>query len=161
MFVGEKVVGTSFAAVLETNHLQSQGRRSNSKPLQVEITVNIYGPKSSMDEADQAVSKIEAYLQHPVFLEPGVSYINPQYYYPNSEKTDLRHLIGPVRKIIGLNRSRDIENVMEHLETTENISSQSCRIGGLSEILDRFLLQTKLKEYSLYITLFNSILNSY
>jgi hypothetical protein len=153
MFVSESVVGTSFAAVLETNLLQSQGRKSNSKPLQVGTTVNIYGPKSSMDEVDQAVSKIEAYLQHPVYLELGVSYINPQYYYPSPEKTDLRHLVGPVRENFGSNRSREIENVLDYLDTSEKIFAQGCSIVGLSEILDRFLLQTNLKEYSLYQTL--------
>ncbi|KAM0287863.1 hypothetical protein ACHAO9_007481 [Fusarium lateritium] len=102
-----------------------------------------------MDEVDQAVAKIEAYLQHPVFLESGVSYINPQYYYPSPEKTDLRHLIGPVGRIIGPNQSREIENVMDHLETSETIVTQGCSIVGLSEVLDRFLIRTKLKEHQL------------
>ncbi|KAG5662611.1 hypothetical protein KAF25_005029 [Fusarium avenaceum] len=148
-FVGEKVVGTSFTAVLETKLLLSQGRKSNSKPLQVGITVNIYGPRSSMDEVDQAISKIESYLQHPVFLEPDVSYINPQYYYPSPERTNLRHLVGPIRENIASSRSREIENVMDHLETPEDISSQSYSIVGLSETLDRFLPHTKLKEHQL------------
>jgi hypothetical protein len=157
MFVGEKVVGTFFAAVLEANLLQRQGMKSNSKPLQVGITVNVYGPRSSMDEVDQAVSKIEVYLQHPVFLEPDVSYINPQYYYPSPKKTDLRHLVGPVRENIASNRSRDIENVMDHLETSKDISSQGCSIVGLSETLGHFLPRTQLKEYGLYIRLLDSI----
>lgn len=109
-----------------------------------------------MDEVDQAISKIESYLQHPVFLEPDVSYINPQYYYPTPEKTNLRHLVSPIRDNIALSRSRDIENVMDRLEMSEIISSQGCNIVGLSEILDRFLLRTRLKEYCLYIKFFDS-----
>lgn len=46
---------------------------------------------------------------------------------------------------------------MDHLETSEIIFSQGRSIVELNEILDRFLMHTRLKVYSIYIKIFDSV----
>lgn len=145
-YVATKVPGVSFSAVLAVNSLN--GKQGKSKGAITKVTINIYGPKAVMGEVDQALSEISANLQHPVFLEPDVVYINPQFFYPTAEKTDLRHLVGPVLEDAKSDTSRAIDGVMESLgDWLEDTSAMRCPQRYLRSTLDTYLARTTLKEY--------------
>ncbi|KAH7211217.1 SNF2 family N-terminal domain-containing protein [Fusarium oxysporum] len=150
--VAERSRDTSFAVVLGVDVLRGKRKRSG-KGLPVDISVNIYGPKNSISDVDEALSEIgtyRTYLQHPVFLEPGIPYINPQFFYPTSHKTDLGHLVGSSSQEndIKSNIFQEVEDVMESLGgSSEDITAAGS--GDVQQILDRFLLNTRLKEHQL------------
>ncbi|KAF5975670.1 hypothetical protein FBULB1_7246 [Fusarium bulbicola] len=151
-FTTERARDISFAVVLGVDMLCGKRKRS-CKGLPVEVSVNIYGPRNSLSGVDVALSEIgtsRSYLQHPVFLEPGIQYINPQFFYPTSEKTDLRHLVGSSSREHDTHAkiSQDIEDIMESLDgSSENTTA--AKNEDLRQILDRFLLDTRLKEHQL------------
>ncbi|KAF5265986.1 hypothetical protein FOXYS1_3182 [Fusarium oxysporum] len=150
--VAERSRDTSFAVVLGVDVLHGKRKRSG-KSLPVDISVNIYGPRNSMSDVDEALSEIgtyRTYLQHPVFLEPGIPYINPQFFYQTSQKTDLRHLVGSSAREVDTKSkiSQEVEDVMESLDgSSEDIIA--AKSGDVQQILDRFLLNTRLKEHQL------------
>ncbi|KAF4493232.1 hypothetical protein FAGAP_10650 [Fusarium agapanthi] len=141
-----------FAVVLRVDMLCGKRKRS-WKGLPVEVSVNIYGPRNSLSGVDGALSEIgtyRSYLQHPVFLEPGIQYINPQFFYPTSEKTDLGHLVGSSARERDTHAkiSQDVEDIMESLDgSSENITA--AKNEDVRQILDLFLLDTRLKEHQL------------
>ncbi|KAF5252269.1 hypothetical protein FANTH_2825 [Fusarium anthophilum] len=145
---------TSFAAVLGVDVFRGKRKRSG-KSLPIDISVNIYGPRSSIDEVDDALSEIgtyRTYLQHPVFLEPGIPYINPQFFYSTSEKTDLRHLVGSsARESDNKSKiSQEVDDVMLSLDgSSEDITPTKTGFHDLQPILDQFILDTTLKEHQL------------
>lgn len=145
-YVNKKVPQLFFSAVISVNNLSE--KRSKSKKTTVQATINIYGPKHLMDEADQAFFEISSYLQHPVFLEPDIPYINPQFFYPSAEKTDLRHLVGPRFEDATSGTSRVVDEAMDCLDDwSEYINTKGCDRKFLQPMLDQYLLGTKLKEY--------------
>lgn len=151
--IAERSRNISFAMVLGVDILRGKRKRSG-KGLPVDISVNIYGPKNSISDVDEALSAIgtyRTYLQHPVFLEPGIPYINPQFFYPTSQKTDLRHLVGlsSQENDIKSKISQEVEDVMESLDgSSEDITAAWS--GDVQQILNHFLLNTRLKEYAIY-----------
>ncbi|KAF4443715.1 hypothetical protein FACUT_1140 [Fusarium acutatum] len=144
----------SFVVVLGVEVLRGK-RKKSGKGLPVAVSVNMYGPRNSMSDVDKALSEIgtyRTYLQHPAFLEPGIPYMNPQFFYPTSQKTDLRHLIGPGSQE-GDSKSKvsqEVEDVMKSLDgSSEDITPTRSELHDLQPILDQFLFNTTLKEHQL------------
>ncbi|KAF5620267.1 hypothetical protein F52700_11589 [Fusarium sp. NRRL 52700] len=152
-FIAERCREITFAAVLGVDMLHGK-RKKTGKGLPVAVSVNIYGPKKAMSDVDKALSEIgthRTYLQHPAFLEPGIPYINPQFFYPSSQKTDLRHLVGSsaLDSDIKSKISQEVDDVMEALDgSTENTLPRS-GLHDLEPVLHQFLLNTTLKKYQL------------
>ncbi|KAF5692044.1 hypothetical protein FDENT_3064 [Fusarium denticulatum] len=152
--VAKRSGDTSFAAVLGVDVFRGKRKRSG-KGLAIDISVNIYGPRNSIDEVDGTLSEIgthRAYLQHPVFLEPGIPYINPQFFYPTSQKTDLRHLVGSSARESDIKSkiSQEVDDVMLSLDgSSEDITLTRSGLHALQPILKDFLLDTTLKEHQL------------
>ncbi|KAH7159153.1 SNF2 family N-terminal domain-containing protein [Fusarium sp. MPI-SDFR-AT-0072] len=147
--VAERSRDISFAMVFGVDIFRDKRKRSG-KGLPVGVSVNIYGPRNSMSDVDQALSEVgtyRTYLQHPAFLEPGIPYINPQFFYPSSQKTDIRHLVGSSSQESDIKSkiSQEVEDVMESLDgSSEDITA--ARSEDVQQILDHFLLNTRLKE---------------
>ncbi|UZP37041.1 hypothetical protein NXS19_004857 [Fusarium pseudograminearum] len=143
--IANKVRLVSFAAIISVNALG--GRRTKNPKIPIKATVNIYGPKSLMDEVDQALSVIPLYLQHPDFLETGITYINPQFFYPGPEKTDLRHLVGGASENV---TSELVDGVMQCLDScSEDGSGTETSPSPFQPIFNQYLLETKLKDHQL------------
>ncbi|KAK3687177.1 P-loop containing nucleoside triphosphate hydrolase protein [Podospora appendiculata] len=70
------------------------GGSKRKKPI-INLSVNILGPKTLFEDVGLAVDDISRYLQHPIFLEHGMAYMNPHYFYLENEERDLRHFVGP------------------------------------------------------------------
>jgi SWI/SNF-related matrix-associated actin-dependent regulator of chromatin subfamily A3 len=147
--LAEKSTKILFAVVLGVDVFRGK-RKKSGMGSPVAVSVNIYGPRSSMSSVDQALSEIgtyRTYLQHPVFLEPGIPYINPQFFYATSQKTDLRHLVGSSSQEsdIKCKISQEVDQVMESLDgSSEDFTAAGS--GDIQQILDPYLLNTKLKE---------------
>ncbi|RBA19767.1 hypothetical protein FPRO05_09067 [Fusarium proliferatum] len=154
MAITERSRDISFTVVLGLDVLRGK-RNKTGKGMPVTISVNIYGPRSSMNEVDEALSEIgtyRTYLQHPEFLEPGIPYINPQFFYETSEKTDLRHLVGSGSQDSDIKSkiSQEVEEVMKSLDGgSESITASMSGLNDLQPILDQFLSNTKLKEHQI------------
>ncbi|CVK96146.1 related to promoter binding protein RUSH-1alpha [Fusarium proliferatum] len=154
MAITERSRDISFTVVLGLDVLRGK-RNKTGKGMPVTISVNIYGPRSSMNEVDEALSEIgtyRTYLQHPEFLEPGIPYINPQFFYATSEKTDLRHLVGSGSQDSDIKSkiSQEVEEVMKSLDGgSESITASMSGLNDLQPILDQFLSNTKLKEHQI------------
>ncbi|KAF5691973.1 hypothetical protein FCIRC_159 [Fusarium circinatum] len=152
--IAERCRDISFAVVLGVDVLRGKRNRTG-KGMPVVASVNIYGPRNSMNDVDEALSEIgthRTYLQHPEFLEPGIPYVNPQFFYATSEKTDLRHLVdsGSQDSDIKSKISEEVEEVMKSLDGgSENITATMSGLHDLQPILDQFLSNTKLKEHQL------------
>ncbi|KAF5566178.1 hypothetical protein FNAPI_1295 [Fusarium napiforme] len=152
--VAKRSGDTSFTAVLGVDVFRGKRKRTG-KGLAIDISVNIYGPRNTVDEVDGALSEIgihRTYLQHPVFLEPGIPYINPQFFYPTSQKTDLRHLVGSSARESDIKSKifQEVDEVMESLDgSSEDLTPTKSGLHDLQPILNQFLLDTKLKEHQL------------
>lgn len=75
----------------------------------VGVSVNVLGPLGLADEVAKILDRQGGYLQHPVSLKTDTRYINPQYFYPDGTKHDLRQYIGPAP-------TRDTERRMRRLQ---------------------------------------------
>ncbi|KAL3600098.1 hypothetical protein FPOAC2_04329 [Fusarium poae] len=130
---------------MAVNALDGKGKKSSKQIVQA--TINVYGPKHFMDEVDQALSTIPSSLQHPLFLEPNIPYINPQFFYPGHEKTDLRHLVGQNSEDGTSGLSHAVDEIMGSLNNWSN--DQESSISRFHLILDQYLVDTKLKDHQL------------
>ena len=92
----------SFTAIVSSSWLSSLSRKSARQKPVLDMTVNILGPPELADEVGEAVAKASGYLQHPVFLDPGIPYVNPHYFYSKDEDLDLRHFIGQQQETLGI-----------------------------------------------------------
>lgn len=134
-----KVPGVTFVAILFSDILRS-ARKNKIE----ELSVNILGPEHLADEVGSLLAEDCGYLQHPLYLDRGIPYINPHYFYIGKTREDLRHLIGPsptsplerqaVRLRLGLN------DTLESLD-----DSGSSTINSMTSIAAH-LLVTPLKE---------------
>ncbi|RYP51600.1 hypothetical protein DL768_003107 [Monosporascus sp. mg162] len=107
----------SFTAVIASSSLTNILRKPTHNKAIVGISVNIMGPERIADDVGDALVNASAYLQHPFFLQTGIRYINPQYFYPGNEKTNLRHLIDPPKTDSrSMHVSERIENLLESLD---------------------------------------------
>ncbi|RBR07270.1 uncharacterized protein FIESC28_10769 [Fusarium coffeatum] len=144
-YVTNKVPQVSFLSVVGVSFLSR--KRSKTNKLTVQGTINVYGPRNLMGEVDRALSDISSFLQHPVFLEPGVLYINPQFFYSNAEKTDLRHLVGPPVEDDTYGTAQAVDGAMEYMEDwSEDAYTGGLRQSYLHPTFDKYLLATKLKD---------------
>lgn len=85
----------SQTAVLPISALQQLTKKDAKKAVKIDASINIFGPERLIDRAGEAIAKANGYLQHPCFLEAGLKYINPHYFYSEGYRSDIRHLIGP------------------------------------------------------------------
>ncbi|KAJ3544861.1 hypothetical protein NM208_g2822 [Fusarium decemcellulare] len=145
-FITDKTKEVSFTVVIEAGAFHAKRGNSSRKSPPVEATVNICGPRSLMDEVGRILSEINVCLQHPVFLESTMQYMNPHYLYALHQTTDLRHLIGPILKKSKPNVSRAIEDVFESLGHWDRDGALTgYDENQLSTSLTTFLVDTQLK----------------
>ncbi|KAJ4255314.1 hypothetical protein NW757_004829, partial [Fusarium falciforme] len=145
-FIVEKINDASFVAVVGVESLHAKRGKSKRKPSAVEVTVNAYGPRSLMDEVGKAMADVDVVLQHPVFLDSEIAYINPHYFYPQSQETDLSHLIGPVYKESKSAVSQAIDDALDSAnDSSDEVPFATCDKDDLRNILDSLLVNTELK----------------
>ncbi|KAM0430108.1 hypothetical protein ACHAPT_006114 [Fusarium lateritium] len=147
-FVAEKTKGVSFVAIVGIEFLKAKCGKSNRKPSPVEVTVNVYGPRNSMDEVGQAMTDVHVNLQHPVCLDPEILYMNPHYFYLQGQRTDLRHLVGPVPKESKSTVSQAIDDALDSLTGWgDGIPLATCDMNDMKNVLGSLLVDTQLKQY--------------
>ncbi|RYP79693.1 hypothetical protein DL769_002811 [Monosporascus sp. CRB-8-3] len=107
----------SFTAVIASSSLNNILRKPNHNKAIADISVNIMGPERIAGNVGNTLANASAYLQHPFFLQTGIRYINPQYFYSGNEKTNLRHLIDPpTTDSRSMHVSEGIESLLESLD---------------------------------------------
>ncbi|KAL6918242.1 hypothetical protein FSST1_009737 [Fusarium sambucinum] len=147
-FISKQAKHVSFAAAIGANVIHGQLNKSTKQT--IKATVNIYGPKHLMGKIYQALAELKSYLQHPVFLQPDIPYINPQFLYSTGEKTDLRHLVGPKCEDITSDASRSIDGVMDGLDDwDDDLPAERWSMVHFRPELDQYLVTTDLKDHQL------------
>jgi len=86
-------LGVRATAVVENSRLTQTRARGSSKNI-LSLSINIYGTHDEANEVGDKFSKMAVFLQHPLFLEPGYEYFNPQYFHPGGEMECMTHLVG-------------------------------------------------------------------
>ncbi|KAK6337076.1 hypothetical protein TWF718_009862 [Orbilia javanica] len=139
--------GVSLRAIISYFNFNRIPRKPTKKKTRIDITVNIFGPKDLFDNVGDALGKADAFLQHPVFLEPETKYINPHYYYHDDVVVDLGSLVGPMPADGRSQRtSQAIEDILESLGQVQLPVSQ---VVDLESIENLYLVKTKLKPHQL------------
>jgi hypothetical protein len=140
--------GLFYTAVVSSSWLGSIPRKSTRKKTIIDLTVNVMGPENLADDVGEAVAVASGYLQHPFFLEAGIPYINPHYFYPGNQKSDLRHLIGPAKTDSRAMRVYNgIETVLESLDNLPSLSA-SVEEKDFSFVVNQRLVDTQLKRFN-------------
>ncbi|KAK6507853.1 hypothetical protein TWF481_006275 [Arthrobotrys musiformis] len=130
--------GVSLCAVLASSDFDKIPRQTSRKRPRIDITINITGPEDFADTVGRTLEDAGAYLQHPVFLEAGIKYANPHYFYVGDGMIDLRHLIGPAptaADVQSQRMSRAVEDAMESLGRARIPMSHSVDLRILEELL--------------------------
>ncbi|KAK3369585.1 SNF2 family N-terminal domain-containing protein, partial [Lasiosphaeria ovina] len=111
------MLGVRFAAVVQSSTLSSHINKKKPSKAIIDISVNIYGPARLIDQVGLKLEAVSAFLQHPVYLETGLEYVNPHFFYPDSERYEVRGLVGPPSldsRALGI--SNGIENALSSLD---------------------------------------------
>ncbi|RMJ07062.1 hypothetical protein CDV36_013333 [Fusarium kuroshium] len=147
-FVAERIEDASFVAVVGAEFLRPKRGKANRKPSPVEVTVNAYGPRNLMDEVGKAIMEVDVVLQHPVFLDSEIAYINPHYFYPHGQETDLSHLIEPVYKESKSGVSQAIDDALDSANDSSDVAPfATCHKDDLRNVLGSLLVDTELKDH--------------
>ncbi|OCL05964.1 hypothetical protein AOQ84DRAFT_322110 [Glonium stellatum] len=138
-----------FTAVLASSSLNTVLRKPTHGKGIVSTSINIIGPERIADDVGNTLADASAYLQHPFFLHARIKYINPQYFYSENEKKDLRHLIGPpMASPRFLRLSEGVESLLESLDDLSRLAPSPDR-PFVSAAIGEGLILTTLKRFGL------------
>lgn len=121
-------------------------KAKSSAPFQ--ISTNIFGPRKAADEVSAALSKVNAFLQHPQTLNGDVEYYNPDMLIFPGQNTAMNHLIGTSHLLLEESQlSRDVRGILDSLSQVAE-GDELGHLGGLVSTLTqhqrqgvRFVLQ--------------------
>ncbi|KAF6808238.1 SNF2 super family RAD5 protein [Colletotrichum sojae] len=79
----EKLRRIRFEAIVELEQLMMREESSRATPLAkvLEITINVYGPRSIAKDVRDKLDEVDGYLRHPKALAGGIPYTNPCWFY--------------------------------------------------------------------------------
>lgn len=104
------------AVVPSRTIIQRKAKSSSPFP----ISINIFGPRTAADDVCMALSRVNAFLQHPETLNDDVEYYNPDMLIFPGQETTMNHLIGTSKLLWEENElSRDIRRILESLNQVE------------------------------------------
>ncbi|KAF4989707.1 hypothetical protein FDECE_14622 [Fusarium decemcellulare] len=113
-------------AVIEAQTLRQLSTKKKAKQ-PFGISINVYGPESDARNIGKQLGKVEAFLQHPFYVENGIEYWNPQSFDDGDGPKYLTHLVGMSESEIQAKRLSDtVEDVLTSLDhgiPTEPISA--------------------------------------
>lgn len=145
LYILRDIPNLYFNAVISIKELDRIPRKPTQKKAVINVTININGPEEFTERVGETLGSVSAYLQHPLFLESGIRYVNPHYLYPDDIMTDLSHLVGPRMSDLKATRiSQDIESLLSSLGVDTISGSQQ---SGVENLLGDHLANTHLKEY--------------
>ncbi|KAF2190710.1 hypothetical protein K469DRAFT_697943 [Zopfia rhizophila CBS 207.26] len=109
--------GVRATAIVETSRLMRKHVKGGSKGI-FPLSINIYGTQDEANEVGDKLSEVAAFLQHPLFLEPGHNYFNPQYFHPGAKMKRMTYLVGLSEIEYRAKRiSDEVERVFDSLDT--------------------------------------------
>lgn len=135
--------GLSFVVVVSADDFDTLKKKAKKTPVVLEVSVNLIGPEREADQVAEILLRARCFLQHPVFLSPGIKYINPQYFYSGDSRDDLRSFVGPAPRIEAEALSRRLQNGLE--DVFGSLATQEQDIDTTHVHLAKDSLRTKLK----------------
>lgn len=147
-----QISGMRYEAVVESRAITKR-RAKDSAPFQVSI--NIFGPRDAAEEVSDALSRVDAYLQHPHALSPNVDYHNPDMLVFSDEQINMNHLIGiSVSNLEHDQLSLDVQAIFGSLSDVTG-ADELGSLPGLASTLTkhqqegvRFILQRENEDFS-------------
>lgn len=136
--------GLSFNVVLSSQDFETFNKKAKKTGMVFEVSVNILGPGRDADKVANILLRNRCFLQHPIFLGPGTKYINPQYFYAEDTKDDLKDLIGPASRAEAEALSSRLRDGLE--DVLGSLAEQEQGIDNLQLPLANAILRTKLKQ---------------
>ncbi|RSL93099.1 hypothetical protein CEP52_013448 [Fusarium oligoseptatum] len=114
------------------------------------ISLNVYGPESDAHDIGERLSRQQAFLQHPFYLEDGIEYWNPQFFDLGDTPKYLTHLVGMNESEIQAKRLSDaVQDVLTSLD-----HGMLTGPANTVEIVPSSDLKTSLKNYQKAALLF-------
>lgn len=121
----EKFQTCRVTAVIEKKFLSQTKSGGKSKGI-FPLSVNVFGPEDEADKVGETLADASIFLQHPCFLEDGIQYCNPQYFYPDNRKTYLTDIIGLSERELRAKRlSDEVEGVFASLDDVPFIDTST------------------------------------
>ncbi|EPS38640.1 hypothetical protein H072_7602 [Dactylellina haptotyla CBS 200.50] len=140
--------GVEFRAIISCDWFGQVPRQLGQKKKRINISLNIYGFENLAEKVGDIIAAVSGYLQHPAYLEPGLEYKNPHYFYLDDTMTDLRHLVVPIRQD---GRSRLVtQGIEDALESLESLDPRSLyRQYDVESQIEKLLANTRLKRHQI------------
>lgn len=139
------IQGLSFVVVLSSDDFDTLRKKTKKTSIIFGVSVNIIGPAKDAEKVADTLLRNRCFLQHPIFLDPGTKYMNPQYFYSNDKKYDLSNFIGPASRAEAETLSRRLRDGLEDVlgSLAENMQEQG--IDNVRLPLANDVLRTTLK----------------
>lgn len=135
--------GLSFVVIVSSDDFNTLKKKAKKTSLVFGVTVNILGPERDAGQVGDTLLRNRCFLQHPVFLSPGTKYINPQYFYTEGTRDDLRDLIGSAPRTEAEALSRRLQAGLE--DVLDSLAEQRQGVDSVRVPLANEILRTKLK----------------
>lgn len=122
------IPGVRYEALVENR----AASKRKSRPPPFEVSVNIFGPRSSSVEISRALSQVHAFLQHPHALNPDVDYYNPDILCYPGQKNTMNEFIGASIPVHLDGKSK----VFNHVESILESLSQATEVFEMGQLSD-------------------------
>lgn len=139
------VPGIRSEAVVQTRTIMKRRSKSTTP---FDVTINIFGPGCVADEVSLALSKVNAFLQHPQALDTSIEYRNPDILTFPGLKVNMKDYIGigtPSWHADHLNR--DIEDILGSLRQVTDTGDIG-PITGLKSTLKKYVRLSLENDYN-------------
>lgn len=114
-----------FEAAIDTGTVSKRRKVSSSKPEPLNLSINIFGPKSTADDVGRRLSKASAFLQHPKTVPVGIEYYNPQFLVFPEDDTDMKNFIGITNTPAWAQRIKISDEVGDIMDSLVNVATDS------------------------------------
>jgi len=139
--------GITLQAVIPWAHLDGAISGHKKKTQEIKISINVVGPEFILDDVEKILDTLALNTQHPVYIQHGFRYINPQWLSFGTDREDLTHLVGPSSADPLLHRlAEGVEATLGRLNKIElsELASQ-LEFDAQYSVLQRDGLKTQLK----------------
>ncbi|ETS80319.1 hypothetical protein PFICI_07848 [Pestalotiopsis fici W106-1] len=134
--------GIVITAIITSKSMSLVSKKSGPKTFTADISINVTGPEALFTAIGETLTTRKQFLQHPEYLQKGLKYMNPQYFYRGNQPSDLRSLVGPSPQ--EKTPSFSFQELTNLMDGTGMLSDYSEHID---KVLSLGLIRTALKDH--------------
>jgi hypothetical protein len=113
-----------FEAAIDSGTVSKRRKRSKRRKEPLNLSINIFGPKSSADDVGGRLSKVSAFLQHPKTVPLGVEYYNPQFLVFPEDDTNMNDFVGITNASAWAQRIKISDEVGDIMDSLGDITTE-------------------------------------